>query len=246
MDDLQNIARGAQALFLGGLVVGDHNTLTVYGVDQQNELRECTRKLSRLMGTDNADACEAIASGLREIDRLERKPERRWGFLGRKKIDSQDSESVCAHIEQVSSLLEIQQARISKEVEILARLDASLQRCGDELSRRIDEGERVLENRPSDPEPTDENADGWYTRLAKRLDDLSVSQVVAQQSRAQIKILRENELAILDQISGFVFNLSSICRVQLAGEKVSETYKARLRACESSLTSLDERNEPGK
>lgn len=246
MDDLQNIARGAEALFLGGLVVGDHNTLTVYGVDQQNELRECTRKLSRLMGTDNEGAFEAIASGLQEIDRLERKSERRWGFLGSKKIDSQDSESVCAHIERVSSLLEIQQARISKEIEILARLDASLQRCGDELSRRIAEGERVLENRPSDSEPTDENAESWYTRLAKRLDDLSVSQVVAQQSRAQIKTLRENELAILDQISGFVFNLSSICRVQLAGEKVSETYKARLRACELSLTFLGERNEPGK
>ena len=246
MDDVQDIARGAQALFLGGLVVGDHNTLTVYGVDQQNELRECTRKLSRLIETGDEDACETIASGLQEIDWLERKTERRWGFWGRKKVDSQDSESICAHIEQVSSQLEIQQARISKEIEILGRLDASLQRCGDELSQRIAEGERVLENRPSDSEPTDENMDSWYTRLTKRLDDLSVSQVVAQQSRAQIKTLRENDLAILDQISGFVFNLSSICRVQLAGEKVSEAYKERLRACESSLTSLEERNGPGK
>lgn len=246
MDDLQDIARGAQALFLGGLIVGDHNTLTVYSIDQQKELRECTRKLSRLIGTDNEGACETIASGLQEIDRLERKPEHRWGFLGRKKIDSQDFESIYAHIEQVSSQLEIQQARISKEIEILGRLDASLQRCGDELSQRIATGERVLENRPSDSELTDENTDSWYARLAKRLDDLSVSQVVAQQSRVQTKMLRENDLAILDQISGFVFNLSSICRMQLAGEKVSEAYKERLRACESSLTSLEERNEPGK
>lgn len=208
MDDLQNIARNAQALFLGGLVVGDHNTLTVYGVDQQNELRECTRKLSRLMGTDNEDACETIASGLQEIDRLERKPEHRWGFLGRKKIDSQDSESVCAHIEQVSSQLEIQQARISKEIEILARLDASLQRCGDELGRRIAEGECVLENRSLDSEPSDENTESWYTRLGKRLDDLSVSQVVAQQSRAQIKMLREkNWLSLIRFLALFSISL---------------------------------------
>ena len=104
----------------------------------------------------------------------------------------------------------------------------------------------MLENRELDSEPSDENTESWYTRLGKRLDDLSVSQVVAQQSRAQIKMLRENKLAILDQISGFVFNLSSFCRIQLAGEKVSEIYKARLRACESSLASFDERNEPGK
>lgn len=245
MDDLQDMAKDTQALFLGSLVVGDHDTLTVYGVDQQNELRESTRKLSQLTGADNEAACKAIASGLQEIDRLGRKSERGRGFLRRKKSDHQDFESICAHIERASSQLELQQARLSKEIEILARVDASLQRCGDELGQRITEGKRVLESRPSDSEPSDDATDTWYTRLARRLDELSVSQLVAQQSRAQIKMLRANDLAILDQISSFVINLSSICRVQLAGEKVSEAYRARLEACELSLASLDEHDEAG-
>ena len=248
MDELQNRAKAATSLLRGGLVAGDQDTITVFGLDQQNELRECTRKLSALMRGSQAEACDTIGKAISEMDRFEKKAGKRLRLFARKNARESDPEQLCERIEHATCQLEMQQAQIAKEREILKRVDASLQRCESELDERIEEGRRMLADRPSDsPDSMLANAtDGsnekiWYARLGKRVDELAVSQVVALQSRAQIKMLQENNLAAFDRISSFVFNLAAICRSQLTGKVGNDLYEARLEACASALGCVGER-----
>lgn len=241
MEDLQNIALGAKALFLGGLVVGDHDSITAFGVDQQSTLRNCTRKMSQLLGCDREGVDEVIGSCLQEMNEFERDSGPRLSIFGQRKSKQRNFDDLCSCIERTSSWLEVQHAQVVKEIETLDRIDASLQRCGAELDNKIDEGQCMLETRPSDS--TDDadapDTDAWYSRLDKRIEELSLSKLVVQQSRAQIKTLHNNDLAILDHISSFIFNLASLCQTQLAGEKGYELYRERIKMCEMNLRSVN-------
>ena len=247
MGELLNEAKAATSLFCGGLVVGDHASITVFGMDQQNDLRECTRRLLRLMRENRNAAYEVLENTLLEVDRLEKKTSR-WSAMFIRKSKREDGfERLCECVESATSQLEIQQAQIVKESEMLRRLDSSFRLCETELGKCIEEGRSCLSGGPScssgsiGAETADElDQRAWYERLSKRIDELSVSQVVAAQSRAQIAVLRKDNLATLDKISGFVFNLASICQSQLAGRAGASLCIARFKACESVLESVGE------
>ena len=56
----------------------------------------------------------------------------------------------------------------------------------------------------------------WYSRLQKRVDDLSVSHVVSLQNQAQIKMLHDSDLILLDKIASAIANTFPIWQNQMA------------------------------
>ena len=82
--DVSLDARNAKNIFGGSLVVGDHDTITLYGIHPQNSLKDYSRRVTALLLKDTAELDMAIADVLSEIEHFElraKKPAKT--FLGK-------------------------------------------------------------------------------------------------------------------------------------------------------------------
>jgi len=69
--DVSLDARNAKNIFGGSLVVGDHDTITLYGIHPQNSLKDYSRRVTALLLKDTAELDMAIADVLSEIEHFE-------------------------------------------------------------------------------------------------------------------------------------------------------------------------------
>ena len=246
MGELISEARSATSVFNGGLLVGNHDAIAVFGLEQQNALRKCSRRLSALMREDRNAAFDAMKDVLSEMDDLEKRASKRPLFPFSRNASREDDLSLlCDRIEDVAAQLEVQQAQIAKENELLKRMDTSLQQCDAELGKLIEKGRHYLSDAALEEDDGSferaaigESGGAWLDRFGKRIDELTVSRMAVSQTRAQISILLKNNLNCLDEISHVVFNLVALCRNRLTGKAGTDLRNARLEVCESFLKEI--------
>ena len=241
MSDFSLKADEAISIFSGNLVVGNQDSITLFGIHPQNSLKEYSRRITALLLKETAELDMAISDIVAEIEHFELKTRRPVNvFLGwkhRKKEMLRDYSRILSYIESMTLYFKLQQAQLIKENKLLEKLASTVCDCTEELEQYIAAGNAVLSKRPpcnngTNHSPslfdTESSIDGWYARLQKRLDDLSISRTVSQQSQAQIKLLYDNNIALLDKIASAITITFPIWQNQMALVLGVELLESRL------------------
>lgn len=230
MGDLLQDTRAAIGVFSPDLIVGNHDSITLFGAQAQIKLRDYSKAVSKLFMRSNDELETAIDDVVLEIEKFEAKAVTKkrsfLGFRSRSKELKKEYNQIVAYIERVCLFFQIQQAQLLKEIKLLEKLSVTVGECTVALEHCLATGEKQICNSPTTNTQsvnyhslnlTDdtENLDTWYARLARKLDDLRVSHTVALQSQAQIKILHDNNLVLLDRIASVISNTFPIWQSQM-------------------------------
>lgn len=229
--DLLKETRKAIALFDGTLVVGNHDSITLLGTQSQNRLRDYSRAVSKLLLRDNDELDTAIEDVVSEIEKFENRAKNKthkiFGINKRYKEFISEYRRIIAYIEQVCLFFQLQQAQLLKEIKLLEKLSITVHESTTALEECIKVGKEVISTRKVSDENNvkshtqnfmsdDTEDDTWYSRLERRIDDLCISHAFALQNQAQIKILYDNNMLLLDRISTTISNTFPIWQNQMA------------------------------
>ena len=246
MDSISSNIDEAIKLFSGTLVVGNHDSITLFGIDPQNKLKDYSRRVASLLLRESEDLDMAIAEVLIEIDRFESTAKTTSNLFFLKKQRQQaltrEYNKVIGYIENMTVFFKLQQAQLLKEIKLLEKLANTVSHCSEELEICIKTGKSFLANRASycfesgcsPPITADESElKKWYERLEKRIEDLAISHVVSLQSIEQIKLLYNNDLLLLDRIASTISNTFPIWQNQIAIMIGVDLFEKRMKSQES-------------
>lgn len=71
MSDVRVISSEATSIFGGDLVVGNQDSITLFGIQPQNSLKDYSKKITKLMFKENEELDRAISDILAEIECFE-------------------------------------------------------------------------------------------------------------------------------------------------------------------------------
>ena len=156
---------------------------------------------------------------------------------------------VAEYIEQVSLFFQLQHAQLLKEIKLLEKLEFSVQENVTALADCIKVGTTILSQKevlkqkamadhPPDILCNDKVDDMWYSRLERRIDDLRISHTVALQCQTQIRLLRENDMILLDRLSSAIANTFPLWESQMATIVGVEALQMHLRNQEKVIESM--------
>ena len=199
------------------LVVGDHNSLLLFGSTAQNELGECSRRVTKILSDSAFDFEVTISDVLKKLnefqvlfDRMDNSRSRIARQSFGRKLAAQYKEFL-NYLEQVSLFFKLQQAQLIKETELFKRLDSVVLESGERLKSCIENAERVANGSPEK-----EKNQFWFERLKKRTEDLKISYTLSLQSKAQLKLLRQNDIVLIDKISFILSNTIPLWQTQIS------------------------------
>lgn len=229
MSDFKHKVSDVKEIFSEDLIVGNHDTITLFGIHAQNRLAEYSRKVTTMLLKETENLDYAISETLMEIGIFEKKTNNHPQFvLGRqfyRKEVLKEFTKVLSYIDKMVLYFKLQQAQLIKEIKLLEKLSCKVVTCSEELDECIEIGKKCLLERDkgntfNNCSITNEELfiedDMWYKRLEKRIDDLSISHTIAMQSYGQIKVLHDNNLIMLDKIAGAISNTFPVWQNQMA------------------------------
>lgn len=194
-----------------GIIVGDSDTLVFLGGEAQGSLRECSQFLSDISLHDNDDLDILIDEIVLNLEQFSAPPRKRFWNLSRKTYTHSKSglikqyKTILDFIVKATTALQIQEAQLIKDNEILKKLLPSVDRAIIELEQAIAYAkdlqcltEMGTSTTVSDGTKTIDKI--WLDRLDRRIQDMSVSHIVALRMKAQILLIRENNTKLIDKI----------------------------------------------
>ena len=222
MRDIPKQVSNTIALFDGELVVGNHDSITLFGIQAQNRLKDYSKSILSLMLRDTEKINTVIDDAISQIDSFNLKTTREPLFLFWKKkhysVILSEYTKILDYIEDVTLYFKLQQTQIIKVVKYLEILAVTVATCSDELKKCIETASELIKKQSlSDDERSDQSENAfWFSRLEKKLADLSVSYTLSLQSQEQIKLLRDNNLILLDRIASIITTTFPIWQTQMA------------------------------
>lgn len=252
MGDLLQHTRDAIGIFDGDLIIGNHDSITLFGTQSQVKLRDYSKAVSKLLLRNNDELELAIDDVISEIEKIEVQVAKKkllfFGLRNRKKELTKEYNRIVAYIERLCLFFQMQQAQLLKEVKLLEKLSATVGESIVALENNIATGEKVLCDKTPTEKQSDnyhplkfiddtENIDAWYARLTRRIDDLRVSHTVALQNQAQIRFLYENDLVLLDRVAAAISNTFPIWQSQMVVMLGIERLEKRLEDQEKVFSS---------
>lgn len=200
------------------LIVGNDDSILLFGCEAQQQLREFSKAISNQLLNSNGDLEYLIHDLLKEIDDFQVSIEKKVGIFSgsnekkRKRLIKKYND-VLVYMDKMELALKLQEAQLIKD----SKLFEELSRCIDEtlssLQTAISYGNDVVNQKPKGP--ISDDIKEWYERLLKRLEDLGISHTVALQTKAQMKLMLENDAQLIDKIMGAVFGTIPIWRNQI-------------------------------
>lgn len=144
--------------------------------------------------------------------------------------------------------LKLQEAQLIKD----SKLFEELSRCIDEtlssLQTAISYGNDVVNQKPKGP--ISDDIKEWYERLSKRLEDLGISNTVALQTKAQMKLMLGNDAQLIDKIMGAVSGTIPIWRNQitilLGIEKMNRNLEIKTKVAEITQKYITKEKNVGR
>ena len=243
MGDVLQHTRDAIEIFDGDLIIGNHDSITLFGTQSQVRLRDYSKAISKILLRNNDELELAIEEVISEIEKSEAQMAKKklsfFGLRNRKKELTKEYNRIATYIERLCLFFQMQQAQLLKEIKLLEKLSATVGESIVALENDIAIGEKTLCNKTSTEKQSDsyhplnfindsENMDVWYARLTRRIDDLRVSHTVALQNQAQIRFLYENDLVLLDRIAAAISNTFPIWQSQMVVMLGIERLEKRL------------------
>ncbi len=243
----------------------DRNSVITFGVEAQEKLDEISS--SMIEGVKNKDLEEAgemlnkMVLTLRgfNIDELKSEELPWWkkllGFTSPIVETLQQYEEVKDQIELIANELEKHKARLMQDVVALEKLyEANLDyfrklelyiKAGEEKLRELDEKiipefeKRAQEGEMLDAQNLREIKE-FRSDLERRIHDLKLSRQVAMQALPSIRLIQDNDKALINKITSTLVNTIPLWRNQLA--QVVTVYRSRA-AAKSLKASSDLTNE---
>lgn len=223
--DIQNVKK----IFGDSLVIGNHDTITLFGIQPQNRLNDYSRKITTLLLKDTAELDRAIVDILTKIEyfelRVKNPVKSFWTYQIYHKELQKEYIKISSYIDSMVLYFKLQQTQLFKEIKFLEKLATMVATCSEELEQYIEIGGKILSEKDI-TDITDENIflsldtstdmDIWYDRLEKRINDLSVTHAISLQNQVQLKLLRNNDLIMLDKIASTISNTFPIWQNQMA------------------------------
>lgn len=252
MSKVQVVSSEATSIFCGNLVVGNHDSITLFGIQPQNSLKDYSKKITKLMLKENEELDRTISDILAEIECFESTVNGSIkSFFSRhhrhQKVIN-EYKKILSYIEDMTLYFKLQQVQLSKEIKLLEKLFETVSSCSNELQCCIEIGKETLKNKCSCTELNNIasisidglDMESWYARLEKRIDDLSISHTVSLHSQAQIKILYDNDMLMFDKIASAISNTFPIWQNQMAIMLGIELLDTRLEI-QWKITDINER-----
>ena len=243
MGDVLQHTRDAIEIFDGDLIIGNHDSITLFGTQSQVRLRDYSKAISKILLRNNDELELAIEDVISEIEKSEAQMAKKklsfFGLRNRKAELTKEYNRIATYIERLCLFFQMQQAQLLKEIKLLEKLSATVGESIVALENDIAIGEKILCNKTPTEKQSDnyrplnvindsENMDVWYARLTRRIDDLRVSHTVALQNQAQIRFLYENDLVLLDRIAAAISNTFPIWQSQMVVMLGIERLEKRL------------------
>lgn len=220
--------------------IADANSIATFGAATQARLTEVAdRMLDGVRNQDTGPAGDALSSMLAtlrgfDVTKLAEKPgwlDRILGRAGAAAAALQKYETVRGQLEAAGDRLETHKTKLMEDVASLDRLyDATLE-WFHALADHIAAGEQVLARLDSETIPaaakTAEGSDmlaaqhlrdlrGARDDLERRVHDLKLTRQVAMQALPQIRLVQENDKALVNKITSVIANTVPLWRTQLA------------------------------
>jgi len=220
--------------------ITDANSIATFGAAAQSRLTEVAdRMLDGVRNQDTGPAGDALSSMLAtlrgfDVTKLGEKPgwfDRLLGRVGAAAKALQKYETVRGQLETVGDSLETHKTKLMEDVASLDRLyDATLE-WFHALADHIAAGEQVLAKLDNETIPemakTAEGADMLAAQklrdlrtarddLERRVHDLRLTRQVAMQALPQIRLVQENDKALVGKITSVLANTVPLWRNQLA------------------------------
>ena len=243
MGDVLQHTRDAIEIFDGDLIIGNHDSITLFGTQSQVKLRDYSKAISKLLLRNNDELELAIEDVISEIEKSEAQMAKKklsfFGLRNRKAELTKEYNRIATYVERLCLFFQMQQAQLLKEIKLLEKLSTTVGESIVALENDIAIGEKTLCNKTPTGKQSDnyhplnliddsENMDVWYARLTRRIDDLRVSHTVALQNQAQIRFLYENDLVLLDRIAATISNTFPIWQSQMVVMLGIERLEKRL------------------
>ena len=258
MGDVLQHTRDAIGIFDGDLIIGNHDSITLFGAQSQVRLRDYSKAVSKLLLRNNDELELAIEEVISEIEKSEAQMAKKklsfFGLRNRKKELKKEYNRIATYIERLCLFFQMQQAQLLKEIKLLEKLSATVGESIVALENNIAIGEKILCDKTPTEKQSDnfhplniiddsENMDVWYDRLTRRIDDLRVSHTVALQNQAQIRFLYENDLVLLDRIAATISNTFPIWQSQMVVMLGIERLEKRLEDQEKVFSSSSQQEQ---
>lgn len=218
MQGSSKVVNESKALFTNELIVGNHDSVTLLGAQAQNSLNDYSGKIAGIVFENSEELETAIEEVVLEIEKFESSAAKGMNaFFGknrRQKSITEEYRALVSYVEKATLYFQLQQIQIAKEIKLLERFQAAVCKCEKELEQCIKQGEDVLRQRELTEQHDggsrsvyiDSNVELWYSRLKKKIEDLRISHTIALQSQAQIKMLYDSNLMLLDKITAIISN----------------------------------------
>lgn len=201
------------------LVIGDHDSITLFGAEAQADLKNVTKNISRILLNDN---CKINVNLVDIINGIEKNVEGKHTFLLGKipfVTQYQKKETVnrymrfFRYVDEVALQLQLQQAQLLKNTKILEQEDLILEKCIDNLEKDIVYAENILIETQS---AGGDCLGDWSLRLERKIQDLKTTKIVSGQSRKQIQLICMNNRNLIDKIISLLSNALPLWRTQIS------------------------------
>lgn len=209
---------GTEMLSQNKLIVGNSDSILMFGCEEQQMLREFSKTISNQLLNCNGELEYVIHDILNEIDDFQRSVEKKQLFFissNEKKRASliKKYNAILVYMDKMELALKLQEAQLIKDSKLYENLSKRIDTTLESLKESISYGNDVVGQKPIEQETDDIN--NWYERLSKRISDLEISYAATMQTKAQLKLMLENNTQLIDKILGAISGTIPIWRNQI-------------------------------
>lgn len=200
------------------LIVGNPDSILMFGCEEQQMLREFSKTISNQLLNCNGELEYLIHDILNEIDDFQRSVEKKqlvFVSSNEKKRENliKKYNAILVYMDKMELALKIQEAQLIKDSKLYENLCQRIDDTVENLKAAISYGQDVMEQKTIEQATDDIN--NWYERLSKRISDLEISYVATMQTKAQLKLMLENNTQLIDKILGTISGTIPIWRNQI-------------------------------
>lgn len=209
---------GTEMLSQNKLIVGNSDSILMFGFEEQQMLREFSKTISNQLLNCNGELEYLIHDILNEIDGFQRSVEKKQLVFissNEKKRASliKKYNAILVYMDKMELALKLQEAQLIKDSKLYENLSKRIDTTLESLKESISYGNDVVGQKPIEQETDDIN--NWYERLSKRISDLEISYVATMRTKAQLKLMLENNTQLIDKILGAISGTIPIWRNQI-------------------------------
>lgn len=209
---------GTEMLSQNKLIVGNSDSILMFGCEEQQMLREFSKTISNQLLNCNGELEYLIHDILNEIDDFQRSVEKKQLFFiisNEKKRASliKKYNAILVYMDKMELALKLQEAQLIKDSKLYENLSQHIDDTVESLKTAISYGYGVVEQKTNEQVTDDIN--NWYERLSKRISDLEISYTAIRQIKVQLNLMLENNTQLVDRILGAISGTIPIWRNQI-------------------------------